>query len=81
MQKLDCVTNNEARVEMRIIVTPLKMFVNTGISTFSDHEPPECVMLSAYLLLHDGSIQCLATEEFTYYLDQTCYLARYLADR
>nr|XP_039270740.1 uncharacterized protein LOC120345381 isoform X1 [Styela clava] len=45
-----------------------------------DHEPPEIVALSLIIKLHGGSCRTLAQEPFTYYLDQTCYLARYLAD-
>ena len=48
---------------------------------YLDHEPPERVLLSAYIQSQDRSITKVATEEFAYYLDQTCYLARYLADR
>ena len=57
--------------------TKTKLFINLCV----DHEPPECVTLSAYVQLPDSSAECIATEEFTYFLDQTCYLAKYLADR
>lgn len=46
-----------------------------------DHEPPEAVQLTLVLKLLDvKECKILAEENFTYFLDQTCYLARYLAD-
>uniref|UniRef100_H2YLB7 Uncharacterized protein n=1 Tax=Ciona savignyi TaxID=51511 RepID=H2YLB7_CIOSA len=52
---------------------------NAFHAVIPDHEPPEEVDVSVYIQLpsHKGNI--IATERFTFYLDQTCYLARYLA--
>nr|CAB3222859.1 rho guanine nucleotide exchange factor 18-like [Phallusia mammillata] len=45
-----------------------------------DHEPPERVEVAVYVRFSNGECKCIGAEDFTYYLDQTCYLARYLAD-
>nr|XP_018671959.1 rho guanine nucleotide exchange factor 28-like isoform X2 [Ciona intestinalis] len=52
---------------------------NAFHAVIPDHEPPEEVEVSVYIQLPSGEGDTIASERFTYYLDQTCYLARYLA--
>ena len=47
----------------------------------SDHEPPEQIEFNVYILFGNNEVKLMATEIFTYFLDPTCFLARYLADR
>ncbi|XP_076800218.1 rho guanine nucleotide exchange factor 28-like isoform X4 [Clavelina lepadiformis] len=66
--------------QRQVTEAKLSLEDNAFHAVIPDHEPPEHVALSAYVRLPNDECRCIATEEFTYYLDQTCYLARYLAD-